>query len=128
MILDSCIPLRQVIYLTLYPRAMSGLSSMLEFSNSGGTMLPPVDAHIHVSDTLDAHGQFILFQYAVKTLQQSGTVIWVSARADGQAHLMHIARKAVRVTLRTHHRVFLSLHNNSATLMSRRSWRTPTIF
>lgn len=69
---------------------------MLAFAHGGGTIVPPKDAHIHVSDTLDAHGVFVLLQYAIKALQDARQVVWVSARADGSTHLAHIARKAVR--------------------------------
>ena len=77
-------------------QTMSSLTSILAFAHGGGSLLPPKDAHIHVSDTLDAHGVFVLLQYAIKALQDARPVVWVSARADGPTHLAHIARKAVR--------------------------------
>lgn len=70
---------------------------MLAFVHGGGTILPPKDAHIHISDTLDAPGAFVLLQYAIKALQDTRKVVWVSARADGFTHLSHMARKAVRI-------------------------------
>lgn len=67
---------------------------MLAFAHDGGSMIPPRDAHIHVSDTLDAHGVFILMQYAMQAVQDERYVIWVDAHADGFMHFKYLARKA----------------------------------
>ena len=75
------------------------LESLLALGASGDTasLLPPRDAHIHISDTLDASGAFVLTHYVLTALQQPAhSVVWVSCHADGFAHWNSIARKAVR--------------------------------
>lgn len=78
---------------------MLELSSLLAFANQGGSCIPPSDAHVHVTDTLDASGQFVLLQYAFAALQNEYPVLWLGSGADGNMHVSHIARKAV---CRTH--------------------------
>lgn len=75
---------------------MLDLSSLLAFACQGGSCVPPSDAHIHVTDTLDASGQFILLHYAFAALQSVSPVLWLGSGADGHVHVSHIARKAVR--------------------------------
>ena len=74
---------------------MLELSSMLAFAGQEGSCIPPSDAHVHVTDTLDASGQFILLHYAFAALQRECPVLWLGSGADGSVHVSHIARKAV---------------------------------
>ncbi|WFD20197.1 hypothetical protein MCAP1_002441, partial [Malassezia caprae] len=73
---------------------MLDLNSLLAFAGQGGSSVPPPDAHVHVTDTLDASGQFILLQYAFAALQSKYPVLWLGSGADGNVHVSHIARKA----------------------------------
>lgn len=78
--------------------AMLSIESLLALGPEGDavSMLPPCDAHIHVTDTLDASGVFVLLHYGLIALQASAhNVVWVSCRADGVAHWNSITRKAV---------------------------------
>lgn len=86
---------------------MTSLDALLAFSGGGGgpSQVPPPDAHILVTDTLDASAGFILIHYLRHALQPSSAemarnVLWVSCRADGLEHWRSIARKMVRKTLR----------------------------
>lgn len=74
---------------------MLELGSLLAFAGPDGSCLPPTDAHIHITDTLDASGQFVMLHYAFEAVQRACPVLWLSANADGHAHFSHIARKAV---------------------------------
>ncbi|KOS16551.1 hypothetical protein Malapachy_3002 [Malassezia pachydermatis] len=73
---------------------MPELDSMLAFVAGQGDSMPPSDAHIHISDTMDASGQFVLLHYALTALQRGASVVWLCASANGLTHLAHIARKA----------------------------------
>ncbi|WFC99571.1 hypothetical protein MYAM1_002316 [Malassezia yamatoensis] len=75
---------------------MLSLESLVAMGPNGSSssLIPPEDAHIHVTDTLDASGAFVLMQYVLAALQDKArSVIWVSNRADGLAHWNSISRK-----------------------------------
>lgn len=65
--------------------------------------VPPADAHVLVTDTLDASGSFVLMHYLQSTLQtgvqsetpSASSVLWLGCHADGLVHWDSIARKAV---------------------------------
>lgn len=79
---------------------MLSIESLLALGVGGDavSMLPPCDTHIHVTDTLDASGAFVLLHYGLVALHASAhNVVWVSCRADGVAHWNSVTRKAVRV-------------------------------
>lgn len=78
---------------------MLTLESLLEMGRPGGmaSILAPHDAHIHVTDTLDASGAFVITHYVMSTLQEKAhNVVWINCRAEGTAHWNSIMRKAVR--------------------------------
>lgn len=76
---------------------MISLDTLLEFhSERGPSTMPPCDAHIAVSDTMDSPATFVLIHYLQVALQSGRQVVWIDSSGNGWMHLVHIARKMVR--------------------------------